>query len=188
MYRDVFVHDTLTGTTELVSRTPAGVSGNQTSVDPAISFDGRFIAFRTYAGRIMTAYFQTAAFLRSMRREGGDDHMPARRHRAAQCFHILPPVHCIREKMKHCAVMPQCKRALWGKRRHIRHQPFHLHCLFPKTSPCVLQGRVRNVQHGQSRISGLQQMIHHPLTDKGIETFRNDWAKARAAASAKAKA
>ncbi len=31
----------------------------------------------------------------------------------------------------------------------------------------------------------LQQMIHHPLTDKGIVTFREDWDKARAAAAAK---
>jgi transaldolase len=27
----------------------------------------------------------------------------------------------------------------------------------------------------------LQQMIHHPLTDRGIEQFRADWEKARAA-------
>jgi transaldolase len=30
----------------------------------------------------------------------------------------------------------------------------------------------------------LQQMVHHPLTDKGIVTFRDDWEKARAAAAA----
>ena len=29
----------------------------------------------------------------------------------------------------------------------------------------------------------LQQMVHHPLTDKGIVTFRSDWEKARAAAA-----
>jgi transaldolase len=29
----------------------------------------------------------------------------------------------------------------------------------------------------------LQQMVHHPLTDKGIVTFRQDWEKARAAAA-----
>ncbi|HEV8516561.1 MAG TPA: fructose-6-phosphate aldolase [Candidatus Limnocylindrales bacterium] len=28
----------------------------------------------------------------------------------------------------------------------------------------------------------LQQMVHHPLTDKGIKTFRDDWNKARAEA------
>src|ERR671910_910684 len=28
----------------------------------------------------------------------------------------------------------------------------------------------------------LQQMVHHPLTDKGIITFREDWEKARASA------
>ena len=32
----------------------------------------------------------------------------------------------------------------------------------------------------------LQQMVHHPLTDKGIVTFQADWAKARKAAAAKA--
>jgi transaldolase len=31
----------------------------------------------------------------------------------------------------------------------------------------------------------LQQMVKHPLTDKGITTFREDWDKARAAAAAK---
>ena len=31
----------------------------------------------------------------------------------------------------------------------------------------------------------LQQMVHHPLTDKGIVTFREDWDKARAAAAEK---
>ncbi|KRT64056.1 MAG: transaldolase, transaldolase [Chloroflexi bacterium CSP1-4] len=31
----------------------------------------------------------------------------------------------------------------------------------------------------------LQQMIHHPLTDKGIVQFRKDWEKARAEAAAK---
>jgi transaldolase len=32
----------------------------------------------------------------------------------------------------------------------------------------------------------LQQMIHHPLTDKGIVTFRADWEKARASAGSAA--
>ena len=31
----------------------------------------------------------------------------------------------------------------------------------------------------------LQQMVHHPLTDKGIVTFRSDWEKARQAAASK---
>ncbi len=33
----------------------------------------------------------------------------------------------------------------------------------------------------------LQQMVHHPLTDKGIKAFREDWEKARKAADANAK-
>jgi transaldolase len=31
----------------------------------------------------------------------------------------------------------------------------------------------------------LQQMVHHPLTDKGIKQFREDWEKARSAAATK---
>ncbi len=31
----------------------------------------------------------------------------------------------------------------------------------------------------------LQQMVHHPLTDKGIVTFRKDWEKARQASAGK---
>ena len=31
----------------------------------------------------------------------------------------------------------------------------------------------------------LQQMVRHPLTDKGIKTFRDDWEKARKAAAEK---
>jgi transaldolase len=31
----------------------------------------------------------------------------------------------------------------------------------------------------------LQQMVHHPLTDKGIVQFRKDWENARAALAAK---
>jgi transaldolase len=34
----------------------------------------------------------------------------------------------------------------------------------------------------------LQQMVHHPLTDKGIKTFRDDWDKARKAADENAAA
>jgi transaldolase len=32
----------------------------------------------------------------------------------------------------------------------------------------------------------LQQMVHHPLTDKGIVQFKADWQKAHEAAAAKA--
>ncbi len=55
----------------------------------------------------------------------------------------------------------------------------------------VLAASIRNPLHmTQAALAGahiatlpfkvLQQMIHHPLTDKGIVTFRADWDKARA--------
>jgi transaldolase len=61
----------------------------------------------------------------------------------------------------------------------------------------ILTASVRHPQHvTQAALAGshiatlpfkvLQQMIHHPLTDKGIVTFRQDWEKARAAVAAKA--
>ena len=37
-------------------------------------------------------------------------------------------------------------------------------------------------------IKVLTQMVHHPLTDSGIETFRHDWEAAQAGAKARAKA
>jgi transaldolase len=54
----------------------------------------------------------------------------------------------------------------------------------------ILTASVRNPLHvTQAALAGshiatvpfkvLQQMVHHPLTDKGIVTFRNDWEKAR---------
>jgi transaldolase len=60
----------------------------------------------------------------------------------------------------------------------------------------VLAASIRNPLHmTQAALAGahvatlpfkvLQQMIHHPLTDKGIVQFRSDWEKARAALAAK---
>lgn len=56
----------------------------------------------------------------------------------------------------------------------------------------VLAASIRNPLHmTQAALAGahiatlpfkvLQQMVHHPLTDRGIEQFRADWEKARAA-------
>jgi transaldolase len=56
----------------------------------------------------------------------------------------------------------------------------------------VLAASIRNPLHmTQAALAGahvatlpfkvLQQMVHHPLTDKGIVQFRTDWEKARKA-------
>ncbi len=61
----------------------------------------------------------------------------------------------------------------------------------------VLAASIRNPLHmTQAAMAGahvatlpfkvLQQMVHHPLTDKGIVQFKSDWEKAREAAAAKA--
>lgn len=45
----VFLHDRSTGVTRLVSRTPSGGAGNAASSNPAVSPDGRFVAFLSNA-------------------------------------------------------------------------------------------------------------------------------------------
>ena len=49
---DVFVHDRLTGTTERVSVSSAGDEANGFSEGPAISADGRFVAFQSNADNL----------------------------------------------------------------------------------------------------------------------------------------
>ena len=51
--RDVFVRDVVTGTTVLVSANTNGFSGNRYSTDGAISADGRFVAFTSYANDLV---------------------------------------------------------------------------------------------------------------------------------------
>ncbi|GAG29851.1 unnamed protein product, partial [marine sediment metagenome] len=52
-YRDVFVHDRRTGTTERVSVNTEGDQGNGDSRVAAISADGRFVAFSSYATNLV---------------------------------------------------------------------------------------------------------------------------------------
>ncbi len=49
---DVFVHDRATGTTELVSVATDGAQGDDGSFSPAISADGRFVAFESGASTL----------------------------------------------------------------------------------------------------------------------------------------
>ena len=50
---DIFVHDTATGTTIRVNVDPFGGDANDESYDPAISADGRFVAFFSYASNLV---------------------------------------------------------------------------------------------------------------------------------------
>ena len=50
---DVFVHDRQTGETERVSISSTGVQGDGDSYVPAISADGRFVAFESIAGNLV---------------------------------------------------------------------------------------------------------------------------------------
>lgn len=50
---DVFVHDLQSGVTTRVSVTDVGEQGNTGSYDPSISFDGRFVAFCSFASNLI---------------------------------------------------------------------------------------------------------------------------------------
>jgi Tol biopolymer transport system component len=50
---DVFVHDTVTGRTEMVSVSDEGVQGIRESYAPAISADGRYVVFVSYADNLV---------------------------------------------------------------------------------------------------------------------------------------
>jgi hypothetical protein len=51
---DIFVHDTLTGTTELVTLDTLGGGASSASDDPSISGDGKTILFQSYASDLVT--------------------------------------------------------------------------------------------------------------------------------------
>ncbi len=51
---DVFVHDRLSGATSRISVDSSGVQSNSYSLDPSISADGRYVAFRSYATNLVT--------------------------------------------------------------------------------------------------------------------------------------
>jgi hypothetical protein len=51
---DIFLYDRVAATNILVSRTAAGTSGNNYSLEPAISGDGKFVAFSSSSGNLVT--------------------------------------------------------------------------------------------------------------------------------------
>ena len=53
-FTDVFVRDLLLGTTTLVSAAPAGQEPDSASTEPAISDDGRHVAFKSLSGNLVT--------------------------------------------------------------------------------------------------------------------------------------
>ena len=52
-YRDVFVRDLMTGTNVLVSVNTNGITGDSISTDPAISGNGRYVAFTSSANDLV---------------------------------------------------------------------------------------------------------------------------------------
>jgi Tol biopolymer transport system component len=67
-WRDVFVHDRLTGTTTRVSVSSTGVQGNHASREPWITPDGRYVAFWSVASNLVPGDTNgsTDAFVRDL--------------------------------------------------------------------------------------------------------------------------
>ncbi len=57
---DIFVRDVVNGTTTRVSVSSAGLEGNGASYAPAISADGRFVAFTSWASNLVTTDLDTS--------------------------------------------------------------------------------------------------------------------------------
>jgi Tol biopolymer transport system component len=53
--QDVFVHERATGQTTRVSQSAGGNEGNQSSSGSALSFDGRFVVFSSYASNLVAS-------------------------------------------------------------------------------------------------------------------------------------
>lgn len=53
-HADVFVHDRQTGQTQRVSVASDGTEGNDSSLQPAISADGRYVCFESYATNLLS--------------------------------------------------------------------------------------------------------------------------------------
>jgi len=52
-HRDIFLHDTRTGITSRVSVGPSGIEADDNSFEPALSRDGRYVAFHSYASNLV---------------------------------------------------------------------------------------------------------------------------------------
>jgi Tol biopolymer transport system component len=65
---DVYLHDRLSGTTVRVSAGPGGVPGTGNSFVPAVSSDGRFVAFASFARNLISSDLNELAdvYLRDM--------------------------------------------------------------------------------------------------------------------------
>ena len=65
---DIFLRDIQTGAVTLVSATPSGTAGNLSSYHPAISPDGRYVAFYSYATNLVAGQTITTpqAYLRDL--------------------------------------------------------------------------------------------------------------------------
>jgi Tol biopolymer transport system component len=55
-YGDIFIHDRSAGQTSLISKTPYGCRGNNSSTSPSISADGRYVAFQSDANNLIGTY------------------------------------------------------------------------------------------------------------------------------------
>ena len=69
-FSDVFVHDTMTHATTRVSLTDAGVEGDNISRQPAISADGRWVAFLSSSSNFINGILATNVFVRDRNGNG----------------------------------------------------------------------------------------------------------------------
>src|ERR1043166_4339163 len=85
---DVFVRDMQTGVTALVSVAGDGTQANGLSVEPSISADGRYIAFRSFASNLVTGNTNTGTCVGSGQTNGSDIYVHDRQTGATELVSV----------------------------------------------------------------------------------------------------
>lgn len=76
----VYLHDRVTGTTELISRAQDGTPANRLSLEPSISGDGRYVAFRSHAGNLVAGTTINRSHIYLLDRETNEVKLVSRAH------------------------------------------------------------------------------------------------------------
>ena len=111
--------------------------------------------------RVVSHNVHAAALHRTVRPEGGHDHMTARFHGVGNLAHIGMTLFRRRQEMEDCAIVPYIVVVpLEGERRDIAAQPDHFdrvqsHSFFGYGDRCR-----RNIQHLKVSITSVQQIVN----------------------------
>ena len=125
-----------------------------------------FAKFRADAGRVIAAHGQTAAALRTVGREGPDDHRPAVVHHVPHVCDVPHPVFGFRQEVKERAVVPDVHLGNRPWTRDVSLDPSHAIGLFAQPCSRPRQGGRGNIEYRHAAQAPGDEVIH----EAGIPT------------------